>query len=127
MSNGSPFNLYPEPTPLADLQEAFRVIAQKRQGDALALLEVLRSLEALHREIREDLFQKSLPDNRQALYNLLRQIESDGGWPYISRMKLRSLLANLSDLALEPPLVEVLPEQPPGDLSAEVQEVPKTE
>jgi hypothetical protein len=41
------------------------------------------------------MFQVSLPDNRQALYALLKDIESQGGWPYIERMKLQSLLANL--------------------------------
>jgi hypothetical protein len=69
-------------------------LANSHQGDSLSLLALLRALEALHREIREDLFQSSLPDNRQALYALLKDIEEAGGWPYIDRMKLQLLLCN---------------------------------
>jgi hypothetical protein len=68
---------------------------QSSQGDAIAILALLRQLEQLHNEIREGAFQKSLPDNRQALYSLLRNIESQGGWPYIERMKLQSFLKDL--------------------------------
>ncbi|MGE5660318.1 MAG: hypothetical protein ACM37W_27320 [Actinomycetota bacterium] len=71
-----------------------RALAENYRGDTLELLALLRTLEALHREIRDGLFQASLPDNRQALYKLLRTIEAEGGWPYIHRMKLRSLLDN---------------------------------
>jgi hypothetical protein len=60
------------------------------------LLALLRTLERLHQEIRDSFFQDALPDNRQALYNLLRDIETSGGWPYIHRMKLQSLLKQLS-------------------------------
>lgn len=74
---------------------AVRALAQDCQGDSLALVALLRRLEELHREIREGLFQASLPDNRQALYALVKDIETEGGWPYIERMKLQSLLANL--------------------------------
>lgn len=66
------------------------------RGDTLALLQLLRRLEALHREIREGLFQESLPDNRQALYSLVKDIEAEGGWPYINRMKLRDLLVYMT-------------------------------
>jgi hypothetical protein len=69
--------------------------AQSYQGKSSELLALLRLLEALHQGIRDDLFQKSLPDNRQALYALLRDIETEGGWPYIHRMKLQSFLSNL--------------------------------
>lgn len=72
-----------------------RALAQSCQGDSLALVALLRSLEELHREIREGLFQAALPDNRQQLYKLLKDIETEGGWPYIERMKLQSFLANL--------------------------------
>jgi|SRR6478672_3897134 len=73
-------------------------LAEQCQGNSLALLSLLRMLEQVHRKIREGVFQESLPDNRQALYALLRDIEEEGGWPYIDRMRLRSLLAQLSDL-----------------------------
>ena len=72
-----------------------RSLADSHQGNTLALLALLRTLEHSHREIRENFFQLALPDNRQELYALLRDIEEEGGWPYIDRMKLRSLLENL--------------------------------
>lgn len=71
--------------------------AQARRGDSHGLLALLRLLEELHRQIRDDLFQDSLPDNRQALYKLLRDIETQGGWPYIHRMKLQSLFAKIAE------------------------------
>jgi hypothetical protein len=80
------------------LQEAIETIwqvAQERKTNALALLAILRILENLHREIRDSLFQESLPENRQSLYKLLKDIETKGGWPYIYRMKLSSFLAKL--------------------------------
>ena len=70
-------------------------LAQHCQEDSLALVALLRQLEDLHREIRDGVFQASLPDNRQALYALLKDIEAKGGWPYIERMKLQSFLTNL--------------------------------
>lgn len=70
---------------------------QARKGDGKALLELLRSLEQLHRDICDGPFQASLPKSRQELYKLLRDIESKGGWPYIPRMRLQALLAVLSD------------------------------
>ncbi len=80
---------------LQSIATAVRALAQSCPGDSLALLALLRQLEKLHREIRDGMFQASLPDNRQTLYALLRDIESQGGWPYIERMKLQSFLANL--------------------------------
>ena len=70
-------------------------LANSYKGDSVALLTLLRALEQLHREIREDFFQASLPDSRHGLYSLLRDIEEAGGWPYIERMKLRSIMENL--------------------------------
>lgn len=67
------------------------------QGDAIALLHLLRALEQVHRDIQADYFQAALPDSRQALFTLLRDIEESGGWPYIQRWKIQSLLANLSE------------------------------
>lgn len=78
-----------------------RAIAKESQGDGIALLALLRVLEALHREIREGLFQESLPSNRQALYALLRDIEASGGWPYIHRMRLQEFLKNLTPASEE--------------------------
>jgi hypothetical protein len=72
-------------------------VAQNCQGDIIALLALLRHLEELHKEIRDGVFQENLPDNRQRLYSLLKDIESEGGWPYIARMRLQALLVNLSE------------------------------
>ena len=81
------------------LGDTIRTLASSRQGENLALLALLRMLEGLHQEIRDSLFQDSLPDSRQALYSLLKDIEASGGWPYIHRMKLRSLLSNFHSLS----------------------------
>ena len=86
---------------LQSLGDTIKNLANSHQGENLALLSLLRTLEGLHQEIRDSLFQDSLPDNRQALYSLLKDIEASGGWPYIHRMKLRSLLSNFQDLANE--------------------------
>lgn len=80
---------------LEELARSVRAIADRSTGDGMALLALLRVLEILHREIREGLFQESLPTNRQALYALLRDIEATGGWPYIHRMRLQEFLKNL--------------------------------
>jgi hypothetical protein len=75
-----------------------REVAERAQGDPIALLHLLRAVEQVHREIQEDYFQSALPDSRQALYALLRDIEENGGWPYIQRWKLQALFVNLSEL-----------------------------
>lgn len=81
-------------TKLAAISTDIQALAQSCQNDSLALLALLRCLEALHREIREGVFQESLPDSRHGFHSLLKDIESEGGWPYIERMKLQSLLEN---------------------------------
>jgi len=86
-----PGTLVPE---LQQLTEAITTIAQRHRSDPLVLLSILRCLEQLHSEITTGLFQEVLPDNRQELYALLREIESSGGWPYIPRMRLQDLLIN---------------------------------
>lgn len=80
---------------LSAIATTVEALAQSYQGDSLGLLAVLRCLEALHREIREGLFHASLPDNRHGLDALLKDIEAEGGWPYIERMRLQALLVNL--------------------------------
>lgn len=79
----------------ADIQAirfAIQEAARKRDKNCFEILKLLRQLEELHRDIRETFFQESLPTNRQHLYTLLRDIEVNGGWPYIQRMKLKQLL-----------------------------------
>lgn len=82
-------------TSLEKIAAITRLVAEQHRGHSLELLAVLRLLERLHQDIRDSLFQDSLPDNRQALYALLRDIETSGGWPYIHRMKLQALLVHL--------------------------------
>ncbi len=92
----------------ADLEEiatSIWTVAQRQQGQSLELLAILRLLEHLHQEIRDGLFQEALPQNRQALYALLRDIEQSGGWPYIHRMKLQTFLTHFvieHELAAKP-------------------------
>lgn len=74
-----------------------RTTAQQYSQRSQELLALLRLLEALHKEVRDGLFQDSLPDNRQALYALLRDIEVGGGWPYINRMRLQAFLSRMPD------------------------------
>lgn len=70
-------------------------LAQENQDDLLFLLFLLRNLEQTHRQIRTEMFETSLPKTRNDLYNLVKDIEEQGGWPYIERMKLQSLLRNI--------------------------------
>jgi hypothetical protein len=86
------------PEDLDQLSKLIDQVALECQGKSTALLALLRLLEERHRDICETLFYDALPDNRQHLYALLRDIEVNGGWPYIQRMKLQALLANLPEL-----------------------------
>jgi len=79
------------PEDLQHISDLIDKAAVSRQGDCVALLALLRMLEQRHRDIRETAFRSALPTSRHTLYNLLRDIEVNGGWPYIQRMKLRSL------------------------------------
>jgi hypothetical protein len=100
MDNGKDIESGKLQSQLQSLTEAIRTLAENCQGDSLLLLALLRTLESSHRELRDGLFQASFPDNRQALYKLLRNIEANGGWPYIERMKLRSLLGYTQQLSV---------------------------
>ncbi|MGF1570406.1 MAG: hypothetical protein ACFCVD_20420 [Nodosilinea sp.] len=88
-ANGAP--LAEDLQGLADLIDQ---AAKTRTGDSVALLALLRLLEQRHREVCDTLFREALPENRHGLYSLLKDIEVNGGWPYIQRMKLRSLFDN---------------------------------
>ncbi len=82
---------------LNEIANEIHQIADRHQADPLALLHLLRTLEQLHREIQQGYFQSALPNSRQSLYTLLRDIEENGGWPYIQRWKLQALFANLPE------------------------------
>lgn len=105
MTQLTPTTIYPvtmtsgDPTTSSqDSLEAIKVLvstyAEQSAGDSVALLELLRMLETLHQDIREDLFVQTLPTSRHDLDLLLREIETKGGWPYIPRMRLKAFLAN---------------------------------
>lgn len=84
-------------TDLSQLVEVVHAAAQNRKGNSVELLALLRLLNELHYEIRDTLFRDALPDNRQHLYRLLKDIEQAGGWPFIRRMKLTALLEHLEE------------------------------
>ncbi|MCY7272613.1 MAG: hypothetical protein LH702_02410 [Phormidesmis sp. CAN_BIN44] len=92
---GRDVNVESELPDFEQIASSIKKLAEASKGDSTKLLALLRLLEGLHREVCEGLFQESLPDNRQALYALLRDIEAEGGWPYIRRLGLQSLLINL--------------------------------
>ena len=81
--------------PLQVLRDTVQAMVADRRGDSVGLLEVLRELEHFHRQIEQGPFREALPDGRNALYQLLQDMERSGGWPYIPRPRLRSLLKAL--------------------------------
>lgn len=99
MSNGKSPDLDKLSYKLQEIADLIHEYSDLCQGDILAILALLRQLEKLHREVRDGIFQESLPDNRQALYSLLKDIEAEGGWPYIERMRLQNLMVNLETIA----------------------------
>lgn len=84
------------------IAESLKELAASHQDNPHELLAILRSLESTHQEIRDRWFQNALPDNRQDFYTLLQDIEANGGWPYIERMRLQALLAKLDSHPTEP-------------------------
>lgn len=95
MDNPTEFDSQARSNQLEFLAEKVLILAKATEGNTLEILAILRILEQLHQDIRESLFQQSLPDSRQKLYHLLREIESKGGWPYIPRSSLNSVMENL--------------------------------
>jgi hypothetical protein len=96
---------------LAQIGQLSREVAANSRTDVNELLEILRTLELLHREIRDELFQNALPADRHNLYRLLRDIEENGGWPYIARLRLQHLLVNLP--SFEESMAETNPDNCP--------------
>lgn len=77
---------------MQEVHQSVFALAEIHREDSIALLVLLRALEGLHRAIQTEIFQDTLPNTRHELYNLLRDIEETGGWPYIERMRLQALL-----------------------------------
>ncbi len=71
-----------------------QAIAAARRADPQGLLQILREVEALHRQICEEMLIPALPNTRRELFALLQNIEAHGGWPYIYRIRLQELLQN---------------------------------
>ncbi len=89
----------------SSINSLIQEIVDQSQGDVIAHLKLLRFLERVHRDIRELHFQPALPADRHGLHNLLKEMESEGGWPYIPKMSLRELISQevrtLQDESLE--------------------------
>jgi hypothetical protein len=79
---------------LHELADQVERLVKQSGGDAVVLLKILRFLEGLHHDVRENHFQAALPIQRHRLYALLREMESEGGWPYIPRMQLREMISS---------------------------------
>ncbi len=91
------------------LVQELHQLAEGLEGQPEGLLNLLRELETLHRSIQDGAFRRSLPEDRQQLFALLRDMESNGGWPYIPRLQLRTFMDLLQRddqpvLQKEPPL-----------------------
>ncbi|MBE9221856.1 hypothetical protein IQ215_04020 [Cyanobacterium stanieri LEGE 03274] len=80
---------------IALINEQITDLAQSCDGDCLKILHVLRELEATHRHVSDSFLNPALPTNRHRLYLLVRHMEEVGGWPYIPRMRLKSLCEKL--------------------------------
>jgi len=87
-SPAGPGSLRAADAPLASLQ----ALADGLEGQPEQLLELLRRIEQLHRTIQDGPFRSSLPADRNALFNLLSEMERSGGWPYIPRLQLRTFM-----------------------------------
>ncbi len=81
--------------PLQALRDTVQALVVDRRGDRGGLLELLRELEHIHRQIEQGPFREALPEGRNALHQFLQDMERSGGWPYIPRPRLRSLLKML--------------------------------
>ncbi len=92
--------------PLASLL----ALADGLEGQPEQLLELLRRIEQLHRRIQDGPFRSSLPADRNALFQLLSEMERSGGWPYIPRLQLRTFMDLLNhEVVVEPPQIETAP------------------
>lgn len=88
-------NSIDSPTVLSQTADNLYNLAEEHRDDSLFLLSLLRDLEKIHRQIRINLFEEGLPQTRNDLYQLVKDIEEKGGWPYIERMRLIDLLKKM--------------------------------
>jgi len=76
-----------------------QALAAEAGGDPLQLLQLLRSIEQLHRDLQDGPFRASLPSDRRGLHDLLQSMERSGGWPYIPRLQLKTFMELLDEPA----------------------------
>ena len=77
-------------------------LSSEAGGDPKEILRLLRELEQMHRRLQEGAFRASLPSSRQQLYALLQSMEQSGGWPYIPRLQLKTLLEHIEPPSAQP-------------------------
>ncbi len=82
---------------LQQLRVEIKQAAEARAGDCLALLELLRLLEEMHRQVQDEEFQAALPTTRRSLYALLQDIEEKGSWPHLPRIQIQMLFNALRE------------------------------
>jgi hypothetical protein len=80
------------PEEMDEVYKSLMDSAKDRQGNCADLLELLRFLETVHGQIRDNYYVSSLPQNRGELYALLKEMEERDGWPFLPRTETRSLL-----------------------------------
>ncbi len=86
---------------LQQIVELVESLARSYHPDSDRLLSLLRVLEQLHRQVRTEFFEPSLPNTRKDLYAFLRHVEENGGWPYIERGKLQLFLRGFEETSYE--------------------------
>jgi small-conductance mechanosensitive channel len=92
-------------------------LSQELANQPEALVNLLRQLEQLHRQIQDGPLRGSLPTDRHRLFALLQNLEQSGGWPYIPRPQLHNFLRQLQQQPPEAPETLDTPEhQPPREL-----------
>lgn len=100
---------------LQEIVTLVETVCQSCGSDSDRLLALLRTLESLHRQIRTEKFEPSLPNTRKDLYDFLREVEESGGWPYIERGKLQHFVQYLvqaeAEAVLESTEVDSLPHE----------------
>jgi len=79
-----------------DITQRIEAAVESCEQDTASLLSLLRVIEQLHRRVFNDHFVPTLPNSRQALYALLREMEAEGGWPYIPKMRIYELINYLN-------------------------------
>jgi len=86
------------------LSAQIKLLALQCKDRPLEILHILRVLEQLHSDICSEIFQPALPNSRHALFDLLKEIEAEGGWPHIYHRNLNQLFEHVEFLPSDPRL-----------------------